>query len=282
MTSHGFCIFAQHNKHTDYAKQAYALAMSIKIQMPNSQVCLITNANVSTSVRQVFDHVLDIPGNDHAAEYDWKIHNRYKIYKCTPFERTIILDADMLLLSDISHWWKFFSNYRLYFPNHVQNYRGEMCKSNFYRKTFVSNNLPNLYCGMHYYHHGRENYKFVDVVSHIVTNYKLYYAKLTPKDQQEWCSMDVSVALASKILGITHKITSMHPSITFTHMKSQLQNWQHVPEHWMEKVNVYFDDELNIKIGNFSQNGLLHYVEDEFLSDDLLKKIEKKYHKRYA
>ena len=43
MTTQGFCIFAQHNKNTDYAKQAYALAMSIKIQMPNSKVCLITH-----------------------------------------------------------------------------------------------------------------------------------------------------------------------------------------------------------------------------------------------
>ena len=37
---------------------------------------------------------------------------------------------------------------------------------------------------------------------------------------------------------------------------------------------------MNIKIGNFSQTGLLHYVEDEFLSNDLLKTIEKKYYER--
>lgn len=278
MTSQGFCIFAQHNEHTDYARQAYALAISIKIQMPSSKVCLITNVDVGESMRKVFDHVLDIPGNDEAKGQDWKIQNRYKIYQCTPFERTIILDADMLLLNNINHWWEFFKNYNMYFPSEVENYRGELGENNFYRKTFTSNDLPNLYCGMHYYRRCRENYQFVDLLSQIVKNYKLFYSKYTSIDQQTWCSMDVSVALASKLLGITKNITSkQHPSITFTHMKEHLQNWQHVPKHWMDKVNVYFDDQINIKIGNFSQYGLLHYVQKEFLSDDLLKILEKNY-----
>ena len=280
MTSQGFCIFAQHNDSTDYARQAYALAMSIKIQMPTSKVCLITNSNITPSMHKVFDYVLDIPGNDEAADQDWKIQNRYKIYQCTPFERTIILDADMLLLSDISYWWNYLKNYPMYFPSQVENYRGESCESDFYRKTFTHNDLPNLYCGMHYYHHNKENYKFVDLLSHIVKNPNLFYKEFTPKDQQTWCSMDVSVALASKILGVTGKITSKHPSITFTHMKPHLQNWDYVPNNWLEKVNVYFDAQMNIKICNFSQTGLLHYVEDEFLINDLLKNIEKKYYER--
>jgi len=280
MTAQGFCIFAQHNKNTDYATQAYALAMSIKIQMPNSKVCLITNANINKSISKVFDHVLDIPGNDEAADQDWKIQNRYKIYQCTPFERSIILDADMLVLSDISHWWKFLQNYNMYFTSTVKNYRDEYVGSDFYRKTFVENDLPNLYCGVHYYNRCRENFKFLDLLANIVRNHNIFYAEFTPKNQQTWCSMDVSVSLASKILNLTSKITSTNSFITFTHMKPHLQNWITVPNNWMEKVNVYFDSNMQIKIDNFRQQGVLHYVENEFLTDDLLKIIEKKYSKR--
>ena len=63
-------------------------------------------------------------------------------------------------------------------------------------------------------------------------------------------------------------------------MKPHLQNWSTVPNHWMEKVNVYFDSNMNIKIDNFRQQGILHYVENQFLTDDLLKIIEKKYFER--
>ena len=67
------------------------------------------------------------------------------------------------------------------------------------------------------------------------------------------------------------------PYITFTHMKPYIQNWQHPTEHWMKKVNVYFDSQCRIKIDNFMQQGLLHYVESEFLHKDLLNNLERRY-----
>ena len=35
--------------------------------------------------------------------------------RCYPFDETIVLDADMLVLEDITHWWKALSNYELYY-----------------------------------------------------------------------------------------------------------------------------------------------------------------------
>jgi hypothetical protein len=45
----------------------------------------------------------------------------------------------------------------------------------------------------------------------------------------------------------------------------------------MKKVNVYHDKEGHVKIDNFRQRGVLHYVENEFLTDELFSIIEKKY-----
>jgi len=278
MTEQGFCIFAQHNDQTDYVRQAYALAMSIKTHMPDSKTCLITNVNIAKNIKDVFDHVIDIPGTDDAEGQDWKIQNRYKIYHATPFKHSIILDADMLILSDISHWWTFLKNYKMYFTSAVKNYRDEFNQNDYYRKTFTSNQLPNLYCGVHYYQRCKENEHFIQLLQYIVRGHSQFYKKFTPKHTQNWCSMDVNVSIASKILGITEKITSQVPYVTFTHMKPHLQDWQNVPDHWMKKVNVYYDDKANIKIDNFRQQGVLHYVENEFLTDDLLKTIEKRYY----
>jgi len=278
MIEQGFCVFAQQNAQVDYVRQAHALAMSIKTHMPHSKVCLITNVNITKTVSSVFDHVVDIPGMDEAVDQDWKIQNRYKIYTATPFKHSIILDADMLVLNDISHWWKFLKNYKMYFTSAVKNYRDEFNHSDHYRKTFTSNGLPNLYCGVHYYQRCKENDQFVELLRDIVRNHTLFYDKFTPKHTQKWCSMDVSVALASKLLGITEKITSRVPYVTFTHMKPHLQDWKTVPDHWMKKVNVYHNMGGHIKIDNFRQRGVLHYVENEFLTDELFATIEKNYY----
>ena len=278
MTEQGFCVFEQKNEQIDYVRQAQALAMSIKTQMPLSKVCLITNVKLLEKTSAVFDYVLDIPGSDEAVDQDWKIQNRYKIYTASPFKHSIIMDADMLVLSDISHWWKFLKNYKMYFTSAVKNYRYEFSHNDYYRKTFTANRLPNLYCGVHYYQRCKENDQFLELLRDIVRNHTLFYDKFTQKQTQKWCSMDVSVSLASKLLGITEKITSRIPYVTFTHMKPHLQDWKTVPDHWMEKVNVYHDSEGRIKIDNFLQRGVLHYVENEFLSDELFAVIEKKYY----
>jgi hypothetical protein len=281
MHSKGFVIFAQENSKVDYLRQAYALALSIKNHMLGSKTCLITNINVPEHMSHVFDYILDIPGEDLAKDTDWKIHNRCKIYDATPFDQSIILDADMLICSDISHWWNFLTNFNLFFTNHVMTYRNELINDLYYRKTFIKNQLPNLYCGMHYYQKCKANKPFVDLLKQIIENYEKTYDKILTFDSQAWCSMDVCVSLAAKMLNITDKITSRVPYITFTHMKPHIQNWQHPTDHWMKKVNVYFDTQCSIKIDNFMQQGILHYVEPEFLSQGLLENLERIYHEHY-
>lgn len=278
MITRGFCTFVQHNDQVDYMKQAYALALSTKIHMPSAKFCLITNVKVPSHMLKVFDHVCDIPGSDDAVNDSWKIANRHKIYSVTPYDETIIMDADMLILNDISHWWNFLSNYNLYFVSQVRTYRDAVSDNSFYRRTFVENQLPNLYFGLHYYKKTKENKMFLEMLKTVLLSYQTFYEKFTPKHQQNWRSMDVSGAITSKIMNNVHEITSKNSYVTFTHMKSHNQHWTYPTTHWMEKVNVYFNEDCEIKIDNFLQKGVLHYVESEFLTDMLLQSLEKKYY----
>jgi len=274
----GYCIFVQKHSDVDYLKQAYALGISIKTHMPDSKIFLMTNLKIPSYMQGIFDIVGDIPGSDLSAGSDWKVENRYKLYDCTPFEESIILDADMLVCGDISHWWKFLRNFNFFFTSAVHDYRGDTITSNYYRATFIENTLPNLYCGVHYYKRSPANRTFVKLIKDVVCNYKEYSEVFCPNKKQRWVSMDVSVSIAAKILGLHPQITSTVPYITFTHMKPHLQGWDNVPAHWMEKINVCCDDKANIKLGNFAQKGILHYVEPEFLTPDLLLKLESRYH----
>ena len=70
---------------------------------------------------------------------DWKINNKWKYYHCTPYEQTVILDTDMLFMTDLSHWWEYFSHWDMMATTNVQTYRGETIIDNHYRKTFGPN-----------------------------------------------------------------------------------------------------------------------------------------------
>ena len=269
--SNGVCVLAQNNNTTNYVEQAYALALSILANTPDTNISIITDDEIPTSYKEVFDQVISIPWGDRASGSSWKIENRWKVYHATPYINTIVFDADMLVLDNITPIWKNIDP--LIFTNTVTTYRNELITNRFYRKTFDSNNLSDVYTGMYQFSKCDNTKGFFNLLSMIITHWKLFYQRYAPKDMQQWNSIDLSVAIALKILDIQGYAVNSSSMLTFTHMKPQVQNWRHVPSKWTDVLSVDFGND-KIYIGGYKQSGVLHYVEDEFLTVDMLKWLE--------
>ena len=271
--SKGFCLLAQNNDTTDYVRQAYALALSLHKYNKDQKISLITNDPVPASYLHAFDKIIAIPWDDSAEDAQWKIQNRWKVYHASPYDETIVLEADMLILNDITHWWTELGKRDLFFVSNVRTYRDEPVTSIYYRKTFKANSLPNLYSACHYFKKGDIAKEFFNLVEIITNNWQLFYGKFASEEYQKWCSMDVNCALASKILGNETEITDANSFITFTHMKPHVQEWRQVPEQWTKVIGKYYRPDGTLILGNYVQKGLLHYVEDEFLTDNIIEKL---------
>ena len=279
MSSKGFVFLAQNNEDTDYVRQAYALACSIKAtQKEINQTCLITNDEVPEKYKKVFDHIVPIPWDDAAEKAKWKIENRWKIYHVTPFEENIVLDVDMLLLSDISTWWTYFEGHDLYFTTNVRTYRDQPITEGlwFYRKAFNRYNLPNTYVGLHYFKKSDKAHEFYKWLEFITQNWEVFYGNYAGGNlYQKWNSIDVSAALAIKLMDIENEVTNKTSEIPkFTHMKTYHQGWNNLYNSWQDYVKSYFDDNLNLKVGNYVQGPVFHYVEDSFLTDKIIETYE--------
>ena len=272
--SDGFCLLAQNNAEVDYIKQAYALATSIHKFNKDQNISLITNDKVPEKYKSVFDKIIDIPWTDQAKDTNWKIENRWKVYHASPYEHTIVMDVDMLVLHDITHWWKELKKRNLFFVSNVKNYRNENVTTRYYRKTWDENNLPNLYSAFYYFKKSDEAHEFFKLLEIIMINWELFYGRFAGNYYQKWCSMDLSCSIASKILDNTLDITDPNSFITFTHMKPHCQNWHEVPSKWTTVLGGYFTKDKTMMIGNFLQRNILHYVEPEFLTDRLISRLE--------
>lgn len=272
--SKGFCILAQNNNTTDYVRQAYALACSIHRFNKEQNVCLITNDTVPETYRSVFDQIVPIPWTDQADGKDWKIENRWKVYHASPYDMTIVMDADMLVLQNIEHWWNYLEHKDLYFTTKVMTYRNEPVLGRDYRKVFDSNNLPDLYSAVYYFKKGDVAKEFFTMLELVMINWEYFYGKFAPIDYQKWCSVDVSCAIASKLLGNSIEITDNSGPVKFTHMKPRLQYWHFIPDRWTKIIDCFMNEKCELMLGNFSQTGVLHYVEDEFLTNKILSRIE--------
>lgn len=275
--SRGIVILAQNNSQS-YIDQAVVLALSVKLTNPSLPISIVTNDKILESDLELFDKVIEIPWDDLAAESEWKIENRWKVYHVTPYEETIVMDTDMLILEDISHWWNFLAKYDLLFTSKVLTYRGEVVTDNYYRKTFENNNLSNLYTGFYYFKKCKFSQEFFETLEITVRKWREFYEIFLKQDCPDFPSMDVCTAITAKLLNCEHQIiNSSVNKPTFVHMKSKVQNWSMSSNSWQKTISPYFDDDCNLKIGNHLQKGIFHYTEKDFIYNiDAKSKYRKK------
>lgn len=272
----GYVILAQNSGDHNYVAMAAACAYSIKAtQTTINNVTLITDIPdaVPNHFRDAFDQILPILWYDDAYETEWKIENRWKLYHMTPYDETVILDADMLFLSDVSHWWDYMNkNFNLLITDKVFTYRNELIIDSFYRRTFRDNDLPNCYSAFTYFKKSDFSKEFWTLVEVIVKDWKTFYNAFIKESKPKHLSIDIAFALAVKILGIENEVFSSLDMPTFTHMKSRDQGWVSYSDTWMDSAGVYMNNECRLKIGNYQQTGIFHYTENKFFNEGIITK----------
>ena len=58
-------------------------------------------------------------------------------------------------------------------------------------------------------------------------------------------------------------------------MKPNIQDWYSNKNKWKDCIDVYLDNNLQLKLGNHHQTGILHYTEDDFIKLSMLKSYYK-------
>jgi len=273
MSNRGFLIYAEGE---EYVEQAYLCAMSIHASLNSYPVSIVTSDTVPEEYEWIFDKIIKTPWYEQT-ESRFKTEHRWKLYHATPYEQTIVLDSDTLVLDDLATFWEFLDNYDVYFPARVFTYRNELIdeEANPYRVAFRENELPNFYNVVHYFRKSELAKEFYSWVELITQNWELFYGSFCKEHFPKEPSMDITTAIAARIMDVDDNISNQGYSAPhITHMKPAIQGWQASPFSWQNRVGVYVNESLDLKIGNHLQNGIFHYTENDFVKKDILRKYE--------
>jgi len=259
----GYLIIVSDKGDTDYAKLAYALALSIKNTQREGydKVALVINDKErikSFTSTWVFDEIIEWDGAEH-----WD--GRSYMDVLTPWNATVCLDADMLFLRDYSHWAEYFiKNSELYVANRAYTYRGEVVTEDYYRKCFTANELPNLYSFYTFFvKDSKLVTDFFKLNRDIIKNPELYANNFLAKYKPKIVGTDEAFALAAKILDVTDEIAYPLDFPRAVHMKGMIQNWPYAAEDCYDHIGFYFNKKGKLKLGNYEQNDIVHYVNKE-------------------
>jgi hypothetical protein len=270
----GYLIIVSTSKDHDYLQMAYALALSIKnTQKPGyDKIALITDdVDAVSSLRSawVFDHIIE-----HKTKLGWD--SRSWMDQLSPFDNTVCLDADMLFTRDYSHWIDYFiENTDLYIANKSYTYRNELVTDDFYRRTFTKNQLPDLYSFYTFFKKDSELSKeFFTLGRYIIEYPSEFTSYFLESHRPKVVGTDESFALSSKILDITDQIAYPLEFPRVVHMKPMIQNWPWPADAWSDHVGFYLNRKGQLKIGNYQQHDIVHYVEKDKINEEMINILE--------
>jgi hypothetical protein len=272
--SFGYLIIVSTSDNADYLELAYGLALSIKhTQKPGyDQVALVIDDIESVKELNsswVFDHVIEW---DKESFWD----GRSWMDTLTPFDNTVCLDADMLFLRDYSHWIDYFvGNTELYVTNKSYNYRGEIVNSDEYRRAFTKNNLPNLYSFYTFFKKDSELAKeFFTLGRYIIKHPTEFSNVFLSEYRPKIVGTDEAFALSARLLDIQDEISYELEFPRVVHMKPALQNWPWPATAWSDHIGFYLNRKGQLKLGNYQQHDIVHYVEKDKINKEMINILE--------
>lgn len=270
----GYLIVVSSNSEVDYLKLAYAAALSIKNTQKEGydKVALVIDDKSKLSTVKspwVFDHVIEW-----SQETFWD--GRSWMDQLSPFEYTVCIDADMLFLRDYSHWIDYFvENSELYVANKAYTFRGEVITNDFYRKAFTKNDLPNLYSMFTFFKKDADIVnEFFALGRHIVKNQTEFSNLFLTAHKPKIIGTDEAFALSAKLLDITDDIAYTLDFPKLVHMKPMVQNWPWPADRVTDHAGFYLSTDGKLKIGNYQQHDIVHYVEKDIITDELVSMLE--------
>ena len=244
----GYVILAVNSDKVDYLDCARTLTKTIKRWDPGAKVCLITDAKQSNN--PIYDHYRVIENVD--LENPWA--NDWRVFKNTPFRETIKLEADMMIVSDISHWWDLFRHRDVVISTGCRNWQNQVSTARNYRQVFDHNHLPDVYNAVTYWRLSETAQEFFDLVRDIFVHWT-EFRKLI-KFPPETADTDLVYAMAAEIMGRERVTLPFVDYPKITHMKRHIAGTQ--TENWMKEL-VWEYSNCELRVNTVAQWGAFHF-----------------------
>lgn len=250
----GFVIMAFGD--VQYMSCAHTLCKSIHKAMPDSKVSLITDRTDGDI--SLFDQIMVTKSVDNT---DWKLANDYLVYRYSPYDMTIKLEADMYIPRSIDYWWDILENRDLNIATTIRDFRGDISREQAYRQTFVRSGLPPTYNAITYFRKSELAQRFYELVQDIFENWG-EYSILLEYSTEDRATTDVVYAIAARIIGVENCTLPTFTEFSMTHMKPAING--NISGNWYEEMVYEIYDNV-FRINTYPQFYPIHYHNKEFV-----------------
>jgi hypothetical protein len=249
LAERGYLIPAIDTDTVDYLKCAVQLARSIRQWHPTANITALTVKRCSDPV---FDHVIPLPYGDQGG-----YANDWQCFAASPYRQTIKLEADMIAVGSVDHWWNLFEHRDVVISQGARTFYDQPAESRYYRKIFDHNNLPDVYNAITYWRLSVTAKDFFELVKQIFEQWDSYKRLLKFADDNP--TTDVVYAMAAQIMGPEQVTLPTGLGPTIVHMKRYINPIQ--TDDWTQEL-IWENNPF--RINTVAQHGFVHYHTKEW------------------
>lgn len=281
--SRGFVILGI-DTDRDRLKHAYALACSIKLCDMDQQVCLIVDQNKSDLVPkkylEAFDYLVELSFGNTAYKDGFHGANLWQMRSCSPFEETIYVDDDTLFLNvDVDLLWDQFEDRDIAISNIAKTYRNTYADKTFDFEIEKIYDLPELYGNLIYFKtDSKLAIEWFKMADPCFQNWKEFYSQNFKEKKPNSFDKNVIVNTITDALDIYYDVkTDVAVLIDLSPFAQKFYS-DDISDNWTDYLNFWFTQDLQLIVENsFISSGIVHYRDEQFLTDEILDVIVSKF-----
>lgn len=272
------------NDHEDNIKSAYALACTIKQHDPDREICVMVDdyKSMPTKYKSVFDYMVELPYGVTDSTLADANAELWQMYYCTPFDETMYINCNSVVLSSIDSMWDNMSLYDFFVPTHTINFRHELnIKDEIFRNHRL-NEIDTMYTDIMFFKKSvvaSEIFKMLDVVS---KNWRdIYNAMLSDRIPTQF-DINILINVVITMTG-TPINTISNDDVTYTYNDLRaLHLTDNYPKSWVNAIMIWYKNGNTLTVGNFAQSGVFVYGDQQFITDERLNDITNYYQNNKA
>lgn len=256
---------------------AYALSISLKLADPTRETCVVVSSfhDVPKKYEDGFDYIVELPFKRTEINHRDVLIDFWQLYYCTPFDQTLFIDTQSIAVDNVDSLWEVADFGCLEFAS-ARNFRGELDYHNSQFDVQRANTIVPFDSGMIYFSKDLESSQFFKVADPYFKNWRIIYRDMLNDTKPMDFDFTLMVNLIAGQLGI-QPIKHDHFDYTDLTISVLGSDSETTRTDWIRTLNVWYTKDAKLKINNHRQSGIVRYNSPEFITKEMLTKLNDHY-----
>lgn len=263
-------------------ENAYALSLSLKLADPTRETCVVVyNFNqVPKKYEKGFDYIVELPFGRTESNHHNIFIDFWQLIHCTPFDQTMFIDTYSLAVDNIKSLWEYATLSDISFANSL-DFRHGIARDTKLFQLQIRNKIDAFTSHVLIFSKNQRSLEFFKMADPVFKHWREIYRELLDESRPNDFDFTLTINLLHHMLGeqrveiLEFDYIDLELDFLFDPEKEEVDNW-------LDNLNVWYSNDLSLKINNYRQTGLVRYGRRNFLTEDMIQKLNDNYRKSTA